>query len=129
VKLIKNGVVTMKYEDVKEAISSQFPQFEIDDLNGDLPYIVAGDFARFLLDSFNKGDIKTLSEGLNFIENLHHSESDKTRELAAVGYLEGIQNVWGNNDVNPELIFGYLGTESKKWWLELNKICSSRLPA
>ena len=117
----------MKYEDVKEAISSEFPQFEIDDLNGDLPYIVAGDFARFLLDSFNDGDIKTLSEGLDFIEKLHHSESDKTRELATVGYLEGIQNVWGNNDVNPELIFDYLGTESKKWWLELNKFWNGEI--
>ena len=117
----------MKYEDVKEAISNRFPQFEIDDLNGDLPYIVAGDFARFLLDSFSKGDMETLSEGLDFIEKLHHSEFDKTRELATVGYLEGIQNVWGNNDVNPELIFDYLGAESKKWWFELNKFWNGEI--
>ena len=111
----------MEYDDVNKALAEKFPQLEIDETDRDLPYLVAGDFARFLLKAYQEGDMKTLTEGLGFIEDLHLSESHKTRELATVGYLEGIQNNWEHNDVDPELVFEYLGAESKRWWAELNK--------
>ena len=117
----------MEYEDVIKATVAAFPQFEIDELNHDLPYAVAGDFARFLLELYKNRDVNTLVEGLGFIEKLHLSKSHKVRELATVGYLEGIQNVWGNSDVDPELIFDYLGVESKKWWIELNKFWNGEI--
>jgi hypothetical protein len=41
--------------------------------------------------------------------------------------LEGIQNVWGNNSVNPEIMFKYLGDTSRKWWAELNKFWNGEI--
>lgn len=111
----------MKYDEVEKQLIFNFPDFFIDKISEGLPYCVAGGFALFLLELYKKKDILRMKEGICFIEKLHHSKDSKTRELATIGYLEGIQNVWGNNDVNPEEIYKYLGKESKKWWVRLNK--------
>jgi hypothetical protein len=47
--------------------------------------------------------------------------------LATVGYLEGIQNVWGNNSIDPEIMFNYLGEKSRNWWIELNRFWSGEI--
>lgn len=110
----------MKYEEVDKLLENAFTDFHIDDNSKGLPYCAAGDFALFLLGLYKKDDMSKLKEGLYFIEGIYHSKDSKTRELATIGYLEGIQNVWGNNSVNPEKIYEYLGDESKKWWVKLN---------
>jgi hypothetical protein len=48
------------------------------------------------------------------------------REAATIGLLEGIQNVWSNNDVDPELFVVHLLPESAKWWLNLNDFWSGK---
>jgi hypothetical protein len=55
------------------------------------------------------------------IERLHVEGDPYVREAATIGLLEGIQNVWGNNGVDPELFFPFLLPESVRWWKSLNK--------
>lgn len=105
----------MKYEDVNKELLIKFPDFLIDDDDFELPYIVAGNFQRFLLDSYNNGEEETYKKGLHFIEELHLSDCDKVRELATIGYLESFFD-WSDKDI----LSNDLGSESKKWWLELN---------
>ena len=115
------------YDKVTFLLIGEIPEFAPETDSIDLPYIVAGDFARFLLDAFRENNLVLVKRGLTFIENLHASDDEKVRELATVGYLEDIQNVWGNNGVDPELIFPMLGKESKKWWMELNKFWDGQI--
>ncbi len=106
------------YFGTMKSVTFKFPQVEITD---ELPYIVAMDFSVYLLNLYQNNETSELADGLNFIEHLHHSQHHKVKELATIGYLEAIQNIWGNHGVDPEAIFEYLGVESKKWWIELRK--------
>ena len=99
-------------------ISFQFPNAEITD--DELPYMVSGDFSRYLLTQYTSGNMTELQKGLDLIEKFLHSKYQKVQELATVGYLEDIQTIWENSGTDPELIFDRLGAESKKIWVKLN---------
>ena len=86
----------------------------------DLIYIVLGDFARHLLEMQKTGQFEVLKSAAEAIEQLELNGDHFVREAATIGLLEGIQNVWGNNDVNPDLFKQFLLPESLKWWNELN---------
>ncbi len=117
----------MKYEEATKALLMAMPDFRPEADNLDLPYIIAGDFAEFLHEMYKQGNLDTVKRGLLFIEGLHNSNDEKTRELATVGYLEGIQNIWGDNGLAPGEIYSLLGTESQKWWHELDKFWSGQI--
>jgi len=110
----------MQYEEVNNALLSEFPALSVDKDDIDLPYVVAGCFTSFLLNSYLEGDKATYFRGLQFIETLYLSDVHKIRELATVGYLESIQNTWPSNLLSIDIPFSDLGAESKKWWTELN---------
>jgi len=111
----------MDLEDVEAHLINVFPDFSIDECALGLPYCVAGNFALYLLNAYTNNSIDTLLLAGKFIETLYTYNDDKIEELATIGYLEAIQNVWANNDVDPEIIFNHLGITSQKWWVELNK--------
>ena len=111
----------MNYEGVNAYLVSVFPDFVIDEVDKELPYCVAGSFAHYLLDAYNNNFIETLELAGNFIENLYAHKDDKIDNLATVGYLEAIQNVWSNNSINPEEMVKYFGCTSQKWWTKLNR--------
>ena len=115
------------YDKVTFSLVAEIPEFVPDADSIGLQYLVAGDFARFLLDAFRENDLALVQRGLVFIENLYFSDDAKVKELATVGYLEDIQNIWGNKDVDTELIFSMLGKESKKWWVELNRFWDGQI--
>ena len=56
-----------------------------------------------------------------------HLEGDQyVREAATIGLLEGIQNVWGNQNTDQELFAQHLLPESAKWWQSLNDFWSGK---
>jgi len=111
----------MQYEDVVDALLSEFPAFEVDEDEYELPYVVAGYFTSFILQAFKDGDRETYLSGLDFIERLHLDDSDRVRNLATVGFLESIQNTWSRELLDANIPFNDLGEESKKWWIRLNR--------
>jgi hypothetical protein len=84
-------------------------------------YVALGDFARHLLDLFSAGKTEAFPSVGQVIERLHVEGDAYVREAATIGLLEGIQNVWGNNNIDPELFVPYLLPESIRWWKSLNK--------
>jgi hypothetical protein len=112
---------------VLELLYSSCPEFksvvetELDTEDRKSGNIIAGSFARFLLDAHKSGHIDLLRSAAKFIEDLHLRGNQKVRELGTIGYLEGVQNVWGNNKADPNAFYEYLLPESKKWWDELNR--------
>ena len=83
--------------------------------------MIAGSFAHYLLRCYLDSDTIELSRGFEFIESLYSQENVKHNELATIGFLEAIQNVWSNHGLKPETVFLQLGPLSKKWWIELNR--------
>ncbi len=87
---------------------------------GEITYPVLGDFARHLLELYRQNHTAEFPKIAAVIERLHTEGDEYVKEAATIGVLEGIQNVWGNQNVDPELFTRYLLPESRKWWDELN---------
>lgn len=117
----------MRYEEVDDTLLNVFPEFVIDEFDEGLPYCVAGSFALYLLEAYKNNNIRLLVLAGEFIEKLYSYKDDQINNLATVGYLEGIQNVWGNSSIDPEIMFSYLGEKSRKWWIELNRFWSGEI--
>jgi hypothetical protein len=111
----------LKYEEVDDYLIKIFPDFIIDEVDKGLPYCVAGSFAHYLLDAYKNNSVDTLCLAGKFIEELYSYEDEETDNLATIGYLEAIQNVWKNNSTDPEEMWKYLGAISQKWWIKLNR--------
>jgi hypothetical protein len=84
-------------------------------------YIVLGDFARYLIAKLDRGKTDDFQKIFQAIERLHLEGDEYVREAATVGLLEGIQNVMGNNNKDPELFRQFLLPETTRWWDKLNK--------
>jgi hypothetical protein len=86
----------------------------------DLPSATLSDFILHLL-KLNQQHRRDEFPGVaQVIERLHLEGDDAVSETATIGILEGIQNIWGNNGVNPEDFCRFLLPESRRWWEELN---------
>jgi len=86
----------------------------------DLLYNALGDCARHLLELYQRHETDSFPAVAQVIEQLHVEGDGEVKEAATVGLLEDIQNIWANNDVNPESFAIHLLPESRKWWDELN---------
>jgi len=117
----------MKYEEVDSYLSDAFPGFTIDYFAEGLPYCVAGSFALYLLRAYHNNSIDTLVLAGQFIEELYSHKDDQIDNLATIGYLEAIQNVWANSSVDPEEMVKYLGATSQKEWIRLNKLWNGEI--
>ena len=94
----------------------------------DVLYVAAGEFARHLL-TLQLGDATSCFVQVGAtIERMHTDGTPEVKELATIGILEGIQNVWGHSSVNPEEFLHYLGPESRSWWQGLNNFWSGKAP-
>jgi hypothetical protein len=112
----------IKYNNVNNIVKNKFHDFEFDMEYEDLPYFIAGDFARYIIKNITEENIKKINECFEFIEMLHLYGTKKTKELGTIGYLEGLQNYLLNDKLLDEynLIENkYLGIESKKGWKAL----------
>lgn len=101
--------------------------YELSD-NKELHYVIAGDFARHLLDLYQKNKTNEFKAIAQMVENLHIYGDHYVKEYATIGILESIQNVWGNNNVNPENFARFLHPVSLKFWNSLNKFWSGEAP-
>lgn len=119
--------MNIQYNQVVNVLVKNFPDFQFEKEDSDLPYVVAGSFASYLLECYQSKSLNELQKGLDFIEELHVAGDQKTKELATIGFLEGIQNVWRNRGTDPKKVYKLLGKESKKWWSQLNKFWQAKI--
>lgn len=121
----------IKQEQVMPLILKACPSFqeswEKSD-NKDLLYVVMGDLACHLLSLYRDNRTEEFPAVCELVERFHLEGDSYVRELATIGFLEGIQNVWGNNDADPEDFCKFLLPESRKWWKELNDFWAGEIP-
>ncbi|MEL6402076.1 MAG: hypothetical protein AAFO87_15725 [Cyanobacteria bacterium J06607_6] len=92
----------------------------------EITYAVLGDFARHLLQLHYQPQTDVFSAVAQVIERFYVEGDPYVQEAATIGLLEGIQNVWGNNDTDPELFVPYLLPVSAQWWRSLNDFWSGK---
>jgi hypothetical protein len=86
----------------------------------DIFYAVLGEFVDHLLALQKSASVETLKAVGEAIETLHIEGDSYVREAATIGLLEGIQNSWAHQNIDPELFRQYLQPESLRCWDELN---------
>lgn len=117
-KIIKENIIKdicEIYPSFKTIVDTEYSEEK------DLIYVIIGRFAKYLLDLYIENKDRDFSEIARYIEDLHLQKDRELREIGTIGFLEGIQNIWENNNIDPEIFYQYLLPESKKWWLELNR--------
>jgi hypothetical protein len=124
----------MQKEDIEGALIEACPGFETEvhrireEGGSDLVYVTLGDFARYLLSAHKKNRTDDLRHAGAVIERMHTEGDHYVREAATIGALEGIKNVWSNNGIDPNLFAGFLGSESRRWWISLNRFWNGEIP-
>jgi hypothetical protein len=93
-----------------------------------LLYIDLGEFASHLVELHKAGRVEEFPAAFQIIERLHLEGDHYVKEAATIGLLEGIQNVAGNTGGQPEEFVPYLGSESIKWWRQLNDFWNGKIP-
>lgn len=82
-----------------------------------LCYLDAGDLTRHLVALLAEGRTETFPAVFGVIERLHEDGDDYVRELATIGYLEGLQFAASHEPaVDESFPIAYLGPESLRWW-------------
>ncbi len=94
----------------------------------ELLYVVMGDLARHLLALHQSRQTAEFTPLCEAIERLHLDGDGYVRELATIGILEAIQNVWGHTETDPAEFCRFLLPESRKWWKELNDFRAGKIP-
>jgi hypothetical protein len=102
------------------------PSYRLPDEDRELLYVMLSDFARHLLQLYRQHQTEVFPAVARVIECLHVDGDRSVREAATIGLLEGIQNVWGNEGIDPEVFSSYLFPESAKWWRSLNDFWSGK---
>ena len=112
-------------DDVLPMLSEACPSFRealaasLRENGEELLYAHAGALADHLLERHKAGDEQTLARAGAFIERLHVEGDPYVHNLATIGFLEGIQNVWAGA-LAAEEFKPYLGPVSTKAWEDLN---------
>jgi hypothetical protein len=113
---------TIEYNSVINILKNKFTGFSIDSEYEDLPYIVAVDFVKYILNNFIANNTDEVIKCFDFIESLYLYGTDKTKELATIGFLEDLQNMLLNYRLFKEykiIETNFLGKETKKLWKKL----------
>jgi hypothetical protein len=124
----------IKRAEVSDLILEACPSFrktweELDEEDRRACYVVAGEFAHHLLHLYEQGLTDEFPAVCGVFERLQLEGTPYVQELATIGFLEGIQNVWSHTGVDPEVFYEFLLPESRLWWCELNDFWEQKIPS
>lgn len=110
-------------------ITQLFPEFDKECLEylNQLPEddrtvrIVFQRYAIYLSEHINIISEEDRDALFEIIEVILTNCSAGLRKMVATDFLEEVQNIFGNNDIDPEQYVKYLRPITKKWWNEINR--------
>ena len=82
-------------------------------------YNDAAVIAQHLVDSFERGEVEEFPAAFAVLERCFAEGDAEAQNLAAVGVIEGIQNVASHRPFGPEVFLPWLGLASRAEWDEL----------
>ena len=81
-------------------------------------YIDAAEFARYLVESYNRGETSEFAAAFATIENILNEGDETARGLAAVGVLEDIQTI-ASHTCGADVFVPWLGATSLDVWAQI----------
>ena len=118
------------------SFSERWSEIEVDPMFLDeatgtrLHHIDVAWFAPHVVGLQRSGATGELARLFQVIEMLHTDGDDYVKELATIGYLEGIQTACSHTaDLRQDEFEPYLGRESRRWWRGLNAFWSGEIPS
>lgn len=88
----------------------------------DLPlYLALGSLAEHVLGRLKDNDTKNFEDIFAVVERWHIEGDGYVTEAASIGFLESLQNLSGGNDRKHGTVERWLGPESRRWWMKLDR--------
>ncbi|NTV58957.1 MAG: hypothetical protein HGA74_16975 [Deltaproteobacteria bacterium] len=124
---------SIRKEQVFPLILEACPSFQgcwdkLDDEERGLGHVVMGRLAHHLLSLYLVKQTDEFGPLCETVECLLVDGGEEVQELATIGLLEGIQNVWSNSAINPDEFLRFLLPEGRKWWKEISDFWSGKIP-
>lgn len=102
------------------SFAERWKEYQADSAEDELLYMDLSEFASHIVGLYKDNRTQEFAAVFAIVEQLHLEGDQYVKEAAAIGLLEGIQNIAGHRAVDPEVFVEYLGPESAKWWNRLN---------
>ena|SRR5258706_11517165 len=80
------------------------------------------ELARFLLDSYESGNLETVTKALDLTERLLQEKDPQTVQLLTVGLIESLQITGSHRPFDNDDFVKLLGPASKQAWFEIEKV-------
>lgn len=78
-----------------------------------------GELAQWVVERMGDKDFECFSTLFNEVETLLTDASIELRTLLVIGFLEDIQNLAANRQIDPDMVLPFLGPEARRGWFEL----------
>ena len=76
-------------------------------------------FAQYVVKQFRSGRTEKFKTIFLIVEAALLSGEEYVQNWVCTAFLEDLQNIAGNYDIDPEVFKQYLGPEATKWWNEI----------
>ncbi|MDC0764202.1 hypothetical protein POF51_26130 [Brevibacillus sp. AG] len=104
----------------------QYVSESYEDDEESLLYVDLGDFAHHVVDLYQLNQLEEFSNLFTVAEHLHINGDSYVKEAATIGFLEALQNVSSNYDLDPEVFVRFLNPVSLQCWEALNRFWSGK---
>lgn len=84
-------------------------------------YIALSSLAEHVLDRLKNKDTQNFDDIFAVVERWHLEGDNYVAEAASIGFLESIQNQSGGNNRNGVTVERWLGPETLRWWIKLDR--------
>lgn len=78
-------------------------------------------FSEYIVEQYKTHDLEKFKEIFELIELGLAKGNGNIQNLFTSNVLENIQNISGNQDINPEVFIKYLGNNTLMWWKEIDR--------
>ncbi len=78
-------------------------------------------FAEYIVEKYKSNSIENFKDIFDITEVCLRIGETTVQNTFTTSLLEDIQNLAGNQDINPNVFLPYLGDETQKWWNEINR--------
>ena len=85
-------------------------------------YNDAAEFARYLVESYERGNTSEFESAFATIEKILTEGDQESRDIAGIGVIEDLQNIGSNHSCGADVFKSWLGPVSKIAWAEIEEL-------
>ena len=90
-------------------------------------YNDTAEFARYLVESFESGQISEFPAAFAAIEKILSEGDQESRDIGGYGVIESLQTIGSNHSCGEEVFIQWLGPTSRRAWAEIEKMWEGRV--